>query len=83
MVLIPLPSGPRFALVYLLYCLNRSNALFVIGILRTLSCGGWVYITSTDDHDIHDVCMITYVVLTLPWMIGGTLRSSGKARRWR
>ncbi|KAI4527715.1 hypothetical protein K525DRAFT_231653 [Schizophyllum commune Loenen D] len=82
-IMIALTSGPRFALVYLLYCLNRSNALFVIGILRTLSCGGWVYITSTDDHDIHDVCMITYVVLTLPWMIGGTLRSSGKARRWR
>ncbi|KAL1742720.1 Frag1/DRAM/Sfk1 family-domain-containing protein [Schizophyllum fasciatum] len=82
-IMIALTSGPRFALVYLLYCINRSNALLVIGLLRTFTCGGWVYITSTDDHDVHDVCMIAYVVLTLPWMIGGVVRSSGKSRRWR
>jgi hypothetical protein len=29
--------------------------------VRTLSCGGWVYITSSDDHDVHDVLMITYM----------------------
>ena len=40
------------------------------GVLRTLACGGWVYITSSDDHDVHDVLMISYIVLNLPWMFG-------------
>lgn len=31
---------------------------------------GWMYITSTDDHDVHDVCMGTYIFLTLLWEIG-------------
>jgi hypothetical protein len=47
--------------------------LFIIGIIRTLSCGGWVYITSNDDHDIHDIMMITYMVSNIPWMVGGIL----------
>ncbi|PVV03583.1 hypothetical protein BB560_001928 [Smittium megazygosporum] len=50
--------------------------LFVIGFVRTVTCGGWVYITSTDDHNIHDITMISYIVLTLPYMIMST--SSGK-----
>jgi len=29
-----------------------------------------VYITSTDDHDYHDIFMISYLVFTLPWMLG-------------
>ncbi|WVR07560.1 hypothetical protein IAU60_004602 [Kwoniella sp. DSM 27419] len=29
-----------------------------IGIARTFCCGGWVYITSRDHHDIHDLFMI-------------------------
>ena len=37
---------------------------------RTLSCGGWTYVTSTDDHMWHDVFMISYLVATLPWMVG-------------
>jgi hypothetical protein len=32
-----------------------------------MTCGGWVYITSTDDHDAHDVFMISYIFLTIPW----------------
>ncbi|KAJ1677430.1 Protein cwh43, partial [Spiromyces aspiralis] len=44
-------------------------ALFVIGFLRTVTCGGWVYVTSGDDHDVHDVMMISYMLLTLPYMI--------------
>ncbi|KAJ3877210.1 Frag1/DRAM/Sfk1 family-domain-containing protein [Lentinula edodes] len=76
-IVIALTSGPRIALVSLLYFLQRSNEsslpaiVFVSGIIRTLSCGGWVYITSSDDHDAHDIFMITYIVLNLPWMIGG------------
>ncbi|KAI0714424.1 Frag1/DRAM/Sfk1 family-domain-containing protein [Cerioporus squamosus] len=71
-----LRAGPRFALVALQYYLHRTPTssvpgfLFLIGILRTLSCGGWVFITSSDDHDVHDVLMISYIVLNLPWMFG-------------
>lgn len=30
-----------------------------------------MYITSSDDHDAHDVFMITYMVCNIPWMLGG------------
>jgi hypothetical protein len=69
-------SGPRFALVGLWYCLTRrSNSTlpkFVagVGIFRTLTCGGWTYVTSTDDHNWHDIFMISYLVATLPWTLG-------------
>ncbi|KAI0636196.1 Frag1/DRAM/Sfk1 family-domain-containing protein [Trametes polyzona] len=75
-ILIAVNSGPRFALVALQCYLQRTpqssipGFLLLVGILRTLSCGGWVYITSSDDHDVHDVLMISYIVLNLPWMFG-------------
>ncbi len=68
--------GPRFALVGLFYLLTRRPGTklpgFVasMGLLRTLTCGGWTYITSTDDHDWHDILMISYIVATLPWTTG-------------
>ncbi|KAF5367533.1 hypothetical protein D9758_003810 [Tetrapyrgos nigripes] len=76
-ILIALTSGPRFALVALSYYQHYSaesflpTAVFICGVLRTLSCGAWVYITSSDDHDVHDFFMILYIVLNLPWMVGG------------
>ncbi|THH00526.1 hypothetical protein EW145_g7066 [Phellinidium pouzarii] len=66
-ILIALTSGPRFALVFLQYYVQRSTSsslpfvVFSTGLMRTLSCGGWVYITSNDDHDAHDVFMILYI----------------------
>jgi hypothetical protein len=30
-----------------------------------------VYITSSDDHDIHDFMMILYMVCNIPWMLVG------------
>ncbi|KAH9846239.1 Frag1/DRAM/Sfk1 family-domain-containing protein [Lenzites betulinus] len=75
-ILIAINAGPRFALVALQYYMQRTpnssipGFLLLIGILRTLSCGGWVYITSSDDHDVHDVLMISYIVLNIPWMFG-------------
>lgn len=69
-------AGPRFALVGLWYLLTRKPGsklpAFVagMGIFRTLTCGGWTYITSTDDHDWHDILMISYIVATLPWTMG-------------
>jgi len=91
-ILIAITSGPRFALVFLLYHLQRSLDsrlpifIFGFGILRTLSCGGWVYITSSDDHDWHDIFMITYIVCNIPWMLGHvacTPIQNSKARRRR
>jgi hypothetical protein len=76
MVFIAITSGPRFILVGLWYLLTRrpnSNLPAIIasaGILRTLTCGGWTYVTSTDDHDWHDIFMISYIVFTLPWTLG-------------
>jgi hypothetical protein len=75
-VFIAICSGPRFALVFMWYCLsNRPNSSlpkFVagMGVFRTLTCGGWTYVTSTDDHDWHDIFMISYLVATLPWTLG-------------
>lgn len=69
-------SGPRFALVIFWYLLTaRTDSqlpkfVMGVGIFRTLSCGGWTYVTSTDAHDWHDVFMISYLVATLPWTLG-------------
>ncbi|WRT70118.1 uncharacterized protein IL334_007112 [Kwoniella shivajii] len=46
-----------------------------VGIARTFCCGGWVYITSRDHHDLHDLFMILYLILTLPWMYLSTQNS--------
>ncbi|SCU91213.1 LAME_0E11672g1_1 [Lachancea meyersii CBS 8951] len=66
-ILIALTSFPRFLLLLGHYMINKSTSCFMVGVLRTVTCGGWVYITSTDDHDAHDVFMISYILLTLPW----------------
>lgn len=69
-------QGPRFALVFLWYILTaRPGSVlpkFVagVGVFRTLTCGGWTYVTSTDDHSWHDIFMISYLVATLPWTLG-------------
>jgi ABC-type glycerol-3-phosphate transport system permease component len=44
--------------------------IFWVGIFRTLTCGGWTYVTSTDDHSWHDIFMISYMVATIPWTLG-------------
>lgn len=68
--------GPRFLLVLLWYVLtarpNQTLPKFIlgVGIFRTFTCGGWTYVTSTDDHDWHDIFMISYLVATLPWTLG-------------
>ncbi|KAI0379493.1 Frag1/DRAM/Sfk1 family-domain-containing protein [Hypomontagnella monticulosa] len=76
MLFIALTSGPRFALVGLWYLLTGRPGKILpkfvagIGIFRTLTCGGWTYVTSTDDHDWHDIFMISYLVATIPWTFG-------------
>lgn len=37
----------------------------VVGILRTVAAGGWIYITSTDHHLVHDISMISYILFSL------------------
>ncbi|PYI07489.1 calcofluor white hypersensitive protein precursor [Aspergillus sclerotiicarbonarius CBS 121057] len=75
-VFIAITSGPRFALVALWYLLTaRPNSALPklvagVGLFRTFTCGGWTYVTSTDDHDWHDIFMISYLVATLPWTLG-------------
>lgn len=75
-IFIAITSGPRFTLVFLWYLLTARPGAFLpkfvasVGLFRTFLCGGWVYITSTDDHDWHDIFMISYLVCTLPWTLG-------------
>ncbi|CRG85633.1 Protein cwh43 [Talaromyces islandicus] len=75
-VFIAITSGPRFALVCLWYLLTARpdstlpKIVAGTGIFRTLTCGGWTYVTSTDDHDWHDIFMISYLIATLPWTLG-------------
>jgi len=86
MVFIAMTSGPRFALVGLWYLLtarhNTALPKFVasVGVFRTLACGGWTYVTSTDDHQWHDIFMISYLVATLPWTIGCLALSPNNTR---
>ncbi|KAG9297374.1 hypothetical protein G9A89_009458 [Geosiphon pyriformis] len=75
-IFIAISSGPRFALIFLFYIIsNKPDHLYpkihaFVGIARAITCGGWTYITSSEDHNIHDISMISYIVLTLPWMLG-------------
>ncbi|KAK6582736.1 hypothetical protein PZA11_005144 [Diplocarpon coronariae] len=86
MLFIAITSGPRFVLVGLWYLLTaRPNAKlpkFVagMGVFRTLTCGGWTYVTSTDDHGWHDIFMISYLVATLPWTLGCLALSPNNAK---
>ncbi|KAF9579831.1 hypothetical protein BGW38_003748 [Lunasporangiospora selenospora] len=90
-ILIALTAGPRLVLCYLWYLLIVRNVppqgslrfakfLLTNDIIRTVACGGWVFVTSTDDHDIHDVAMMIYLFCTVPHVIG-TIKSAPQNRR--
>jgi hypothetical protein len=56
------PSGPRLGLVLLEYIMHSKDwdsqfpvVTLISGILRTISCGGWVYVTSNDDAEVHQL----------------------------
>ncbi|KAJ2977420.1 hypothetical protein NUW58_g7817 [Xylaria curta] len=86
MVFIAITSGPRFALVALWYLLTSRPGKILpkfvaaIGLFRTLTCGGWTYVTSTDDHNWHDIFMISYLVATIPWTAGCLALSPSNAK---
>lgn len=50
-----------------------TNTVSVLGLLRTLAAGGWIYITSSDDHGVHDVSMICYIFFGLLYMAGSCI----------
>ncbi|KAG0005638.1 hypothetical protein BGZ80_009809 [Entomortierella chlamydospora] len=95
-IFIALTSGPRLMLCYLWYLLTVRNIpangskgfakfLFTNDVIRTVACGGWVYITSSDDHDIHDIAMIVYLLCTIPHVVG-TIKTAPqipKAQQYR
>jgi hypothetical protein len=68
-LLIALTSGPRFLLILFTFLAHRSfqpsSSLPAIvaatSVLRTLTCGGWVFVTSSDHGDVHDIFMISFV----------------------
>ncbi|CAC19769.2 glycosylceramide biosynthesis protein Cwh43 [Schizosaccharomyces pombe] len=72
--LIALTATPRLLVLLLWFTLSGISRPSVIittalGVLRTALCGGWVYVTSTDDHDWHDIFMIGYLISNAPWFI--------------
>jgi hypothetical protein len=77
--------GPRCAIVALWYLLTaRPNATLPklvasLGIFRTFTCGGWVYVTSSDDQDWHRRLVISYIVATVLWMLGCVALSPNNA----
>ncbi|KAG0296413.1 hypothetical protein BGZ98_000973 [Dissophora globulifera] len=87
-IFIALTSGPRLLLCYLWYLLIIRNVptseqgstafakfLFANDVIRTIACGGWVYVTSSDDHAIHDFAMMIYLFCTVPHVVG-TIKSA-------
>lgn len=87
-IIIAVTSGPRFLLIltnHLVHSPSSSPLLsystLTLGIIRTLCCAGWVYITSTDNHDLHDVFMIGYLVAGFGYMVALCWMSVGR-RGW-
>ncbi|CAK9436361.1 uncharacterized protein LODBEIA_P09190 [Lodderomyces beijingensis] len=80
-IIIALTAAPRFGMLALDFISLYRQSSYIpyvaasAGVLRTFSAGGWMYVTSTDDHDAHDVFMILYILLTVPWTMCITLLS--------
>ncbi|GAA6010929.1 hypothetical protein JCM10207_003995 [Rhodosporidiobolus poonsookiae] len=94
-LLIALTSGPRFAVVVVAFLAHTQarpgsylpGVLAATAVLRTLACGGWVFVTSSDHGDAHDLAMVLYIVLNLPYMVLSTLLTPSdhpakSPRRW-
>jgi len=52
-----------------LWRLGLHNARHLVILRHSTNCQD----RSSDDHDTHDFLMIAYIVLNVPWMIGGVL----------
>jgi len=65
MVLSCLPILQGLTYVVLLNQSSLAGLVLVLGVVRTVLAGGWTFVTSSEDHDVHDVAMIGYLVITL------------------
>jgi hypothetical protein len=83
--------GPRLLLCYIWYLSiirnvpengspGFANLLLVNDLIRTLACGGWVFVTSSDDLVIHNFAMIVYLLCTVLHVIG-TIQSASQNLR--
>lgn len=55
-----------------------------LGLARTVMCGGWMFVTSRDQHDLHDLAMIVYMLLDVPWFyLSWAHSTNARAKRWR
>ncbi|RKO97158.1 hypothetical protein CAUPRSCDRAFT_6932, partial [Caulochytrium protostelioides] len=91
---IALAATPRFLMLWINHTLYSrvpgydgqhtagwlAKATLVVGLIRTLSCAGWVFVTSTNNGLIHDVGMIVYLVAGFVYMILLTVQSNREAR---
>ncbi|KAK3845350.1 MAG: Frag1/DRAM/Sfk1 family-domain-containing protein [Linnemannia gamsii] len=80
-ILIALASGPRLMICYLWYLLvlrniptsgsdNFAKLLLANDLIRTVASGGWIYVTSSDDHLFHCIAMVIYLLCTMPHVVG-------------
>ncbi|KAL7421582.1 Protein cwh43 [Cryptotrichosporon argae] len=63
---------------------GAADVELIVGVLRTCFCGAWIFCTSRDNHDLHDLFMIVYLLLNLPWMLlstGNATNAKAKRRR--
>ena len=86
--LIALTSFPRFLVILLNFIkYKESNLVYLytcINLLRTLCCGGWTYVTSTDNGFTHDCFMLLYIIFNFIYLsIGTQLTNNGKLKKFR
>eukprot|EP01116_Phalansterium_solitarium_P018303 TRINITY_DN4810_c0_g1_i1.p1 TRINITY_DN4810_c0_g1~~TRINITY_DN4810_c0_g1_i1.p1 ORF type:complete len:261 (-),score=99.49 TRINITY_DN4810_c0_g1_i1:287-1069(-) len=78
-VAIGLGSGPRLVTVFLNYNTLkeafgsekalRTKAVYLIDWARVLAAGGWTYISSSEDNDIHSLFFVIYVLGSFAYSI--------------
>lgn len=91
-LLIATTACPRFIIVFLSWMKNMeiskpaANTHAMLGLFRTFSCGGFVFITSTDNGIIHDMFMLIYILGNVIYMpLGSYLTQNSfirNTRRW-
>ncbi|KAI8055946.1 Frag1/DRAM/Sfk1 family-domain-containing protein [Syncephalis plumigaleata] len=68
-ILIAVTAAPRFAILGLWYLHAASKMRYPSTLAKSIFGIGLV-LTSTDDHDIHDIGMLLYILCTFPYMAG-------------
>ncbi|KAA8908568.1 hypothetical protein DIURU_000111 [Diutina rugosa] len=63
-MLLAVASGPRITLILVNYTVFSSTIYLAVALARTVTAGGWIYVTSTDSHNWHDHAMLGYLLLS-------------------